>query len=64
MLLAPMIQSLPERDREVLSLRFFEDWTQEQIAAKLGTSQMQISRHLSRLMGQLRAHLEPADNCA
>ncbi|MEO6471468.1 MAG: sigma-70 family RNA polymerase sigma factor, partial [Aeromicrobium sp.] len=64
LLLAPVISSLTEADREILTLRFFEEWTQEQIARKLGTSQMQISRHLSRIMKRLRTALEPAADCA
>lgn len=64
LLLAPIMRDLPETDREILALRFFEEWTQEQIAQRLGTSQMQVSRHLSRLMKHLRAELEPVDQCA
>lgn len=64
LLLAPVIQQLSDRDREILTLRFFEEWTQEQIAEKLGTSQMQVSRHLSRLMRHMRFALEPAAHCA
>ena len=64
LLLAPLINGMPEADREILALRFFEEWTQEQIAQHLGTSQMQISRRLSRLMGELRSKLEPSSHCA
>ncbi len=41
-------QRLPERDRRVLYLRFFEDRTQSEIAEQIGVSQMQISRILRR----------------
>jgi len=64
LVLAPVIQALADHDREILALRFFNEWTQEQIAEQLGTSQMQVSRYLARLMRQLRAALEPADRCA
>lgn len=64
LVIAPIMKDLPEADREILALRFFEEWTQEQIAQKLGTSQMQISRHLSRLMTLLRARLEHTSHCA
>lgn len=64
LLLAPVIKSLPESDREVLTLRFFEEWTQERIARKLGTTQMQISRRLARIMQQLRVQLESQRPCA
>ncbi|GAA4879541.1 SigB/SigF/SigG family RNA polymerase sigma factor [Kitasatospora terrestris] len=55
--LKPAIAALPERDRLVLSLRFGEDLTQSQIGDRLGLSQMQISRILSRILKQLHAEL-------
>lgn len=64
LMLESVIGQLAEADQEILSLRFFEEWTQEQIAKKLGTSQMQISRRLGRLMRELRTALEPAADCA
>lgn len=64
MSLAPLVKELPEEDRQILTMRFFEEQTQEQIAKVLGTSQMQISRRLSRLMVQLREMHEDANHCA
>jgi RNA polymerase sigma-B factor len=52
--LLPAVRRLSERERRVLYLRFFEDFTQEQIGAELGVSQMQVSRLLTRILGQLR----------
>ena len=43
---ATAMQTLSERERRVLQLRFFEDRTQREIAEQLGVSQMQISRIL------------------
>ncbi|UGT61595.1 SigB/SigF/SigG family RNA polymerase sigma factor [Nocardia asteroides] len=51
---APLLRELNERDRLVLRLRFFENYTQSQIAAELGVSQMHISRILSRTLAKLR----------
>jgi RNA polymerase sigma-B factor len=45
---------LPERERTVLLLRFFESLTQTQIAERVGISQMQVSRLLRRSIEQLR----------
>ncbi len=56
--LAPVVRRLPERDRRILHLRFFEDKTQEEIGADLGVTQMQVSRLLSRILGNLREELE------
>ena len=47
-------KGLKERDRRILYLRFFRDWTQEQIAADLGVTQMQVSRLLTRILRDLR----------
>jgi RNA polymerase sigma-B factor len=49
-----VINELPERDRTVLFLRFFEDKTQSEIATDLGISQMHVSRILSRSIKSLR----------
>jgi RNA polymerase sigma-B factor len=45
---------LPERDREVLRLRFQEDLTQSEIAARIGVSQMHVSRLIRRSIQALR----------
>lgn len=55
--LAPLMRGLPERDRRILYLRFFEDRTQADIGRELGVSQMQVSRLLSRVLEQLRDSL-------
>jgi RNA polymerase sigma-B factor len=44
---------LDDREREVLHLRFVEDLTQTQIAARVGCSQMQVSRILRRSLDLL-----------
>jgi RNA polymerase sigma-B factor len=44
---------LCDRDREALALRFGEDLTQTQIAARVGVSQMQVSRILRRAVARL-----------
>jgi RNA polymerase sigma-B factor len=52
--LSPLLSSLPERERTILHLRFFEGLTQSEIAAQLGISQVHVSRLLSRSLQQLR----------
>ncbi len=39
-----LLISLPERDRQILLWRFFEDKTQSEVALRLGLSQVQVSR--------------------
>ncbi len=55
--LKPLIASLPEREREILALRFTEDLTQAEIGHRLGISQMHVSRLLTRSFQVLRAGL-------
>lgn len=52
--LRPLIEALPERERRILMLRFFEDRSQSQIAEELGISQMHVSRLLARTLATLR----------
>jgi RNA polymerase sigma-B factor len=53
-----LIAALPEREREVLHMRFFESMTQSQIAERIGVSQMQVSRILANTLTSLRDQLE------
>jgi RNA polymerase sigma-B factor len=56
-MLAPAVKALPEREREILYLRFFKQQTQAQIAQEVGVTQMQVSRILARVLVQLRGQL-------
>jgi RNA polymerase sigma-B factor len=56
-LLRPALQTLSEREREVLMLRFVAGKTQTEIAEIVGVSQMQVSRLISRSLSDLREHL-------
>ncbi|MGW7202124.1 SigB/SigF/SigG family RNA polymerase sigma factor [Streptomyces sp. NPDC054837] len=49
------LSRLPERDRAILYMRFFEDMTQSRIADQLGISQMHVSRLISRSCARVRA---------
>jgi RNA polymerase sigma-B factor len=59
--IAPAIKDLPERERQILYLRFFEDQTQAEIAETLGISQMHVSRLLSKSLEELRDHPASGD---
>lgn len=52
--LRPLLAALPERERTVLVLRFFESMTQTQIAERVGVSQMHVSRLLAKSLARLR----------
>ncbi|WP_426504317.1 SigB/SigF/SigG family RNA polymerase sigma factor [Dactylosporangium sp. McL0621] len=48
------LAGLSVRQRRVIALRFVVDLTQQQIATRIGVSQMQVSRLLVRALAQLR----------
>ena len=52
-----LVSALPELEREVIVLRFFEDLDQDTIAGRVGFSQMHISRIQRRALARLRAQL-------
>ncbi|MET9135136.1 RNA polymerase sigma factor SigF [Streptomyces antibioticus] len=54
---APRLRGLPERERTILYLRFFQGMTQSRIADQLGISQMHVSRLLSGCCRRLREEI-------
>jgi RNA polymerase sigma-B factor len=57
--LAPALARLTERERRIVTLRFYGNQTQAQIAAQMGVSQMHISRLLTAALTKLRTHMGP-----
>jgi RNA polymerase sigma-B factor len=55
--LGSALRSLPPRERRLLHLRFVEDLSQSQIAARTGLSQVHVSRTLRLALGRLRDQL-------
>lgn len=55
----PLLSRLSAREQRVVTLRFFSDLTQQQIADDLHVSQMHVSRMLSSILQQLREMMEP-----
>jgi RNA polymerase sigma-B factor len=49
-----VLGQIPPRERRILHMRFVEDLTQTEIAARVGISQMQVSRLLRRSLETLR----------
>jgi RNA polymerase sigma-B factor len=52
------MRALPDRERELLHLRFSEDLSQSDIAKRVGVSQMHVSRLLRRAVARLQAVAE------
>jgi RNA polymerase sigma-B factor len=59
--LSPLLAELPERERAILHLRFFQGRTQSEIAERMGISQMHVSRLLTRSLTQLRERAGAAE---
>jgi RNA polymerase sigma-B factor len=57
LLLPHLVDALPEPERQIVVLRFFHDLDQYDIAARVGCSQMHVSRLLRRALVRLRAQL-------
>jgi RNA polymerase sigma-B factor len=54
MIIEEALAELDEDERQLIRLRFYEQRSQSEIAVEIGTSQMQVSRLLARLMLKMR----------
>ena len=54
MVLRQMLAELPEQDRRLIRMRYYEEKTQTQIAQELGISQVQVSRLEKRILIRMR----------
>ncbi len=52
-----LVAALPALETEVIILRFFQDLDQYEIAAKVGFSQLHVSRLQRRALARMRAQL-------
>jgi RNA polymerase sigma-B factor len=55
--LAPALETLPAREREILRMRFEEGLPQTQIAKRVGLSQMHVSRLIRKSLAAMRDEL-------
>jgi RNA polymerase sigma-B factor len=55
--LGPALALLDEREQKILTLRFYGNLTQSQIAEQVGISQMHVSRLLTKALTKLRTQL-------
>jgi RNA polymerase sigma-B factor len=58
--LGPAMAGLDEREQKIISLRFYGNLTQSEIAQQVGISQMHVSRLLTKALAKLRARLDDA----
>ena len=56
------LAALDARSRRIVELRFFDGWTQSEIAAELGISQMHVSRLLRQSLDVMRGRLDDLED--
>ncbi len=57
-----LLSRLPDRERRIVQLRFYEQLSQAEIAAEVGVSQMQVSRLLRASFERMRGWMNGEDN--
>ncbi len=57
MLLSELLATLPESEQNLLKMRYFEERTQNEVAAALGISQVQVSRLEKKILLKLRKQI-------
>ena len=55
--ISPLLDQLPPRDRKLIVLRFFKGLTQSEVGKRIGISQMQVSRVEARILRGFRETL-------
>jgi RNA polymerase sigma-B factor len=58
------VAELPERERKVVYLRFYEGLSQSEIASRIGVSQVHVSRILRAVLTRLEHELDGAEGIA
>lgn len=53
-----LIEQLPETEKELIRLRYYEDKTQAEIGRQLGISQVQVSRMEKKILKWMRQEIE------
>ncbi|MDD2227274.1 MAG: SigB/SigF/SigG family RNA polymerase sigma factor [Clostridia bacterium] len=62
LLLKEALNTLDERSKKIVLLRFFRDKTQNEIAQELNISQVQVSRLENRILGIIKEKLKVSEN--
>jgi RNA polymerase sigma-B factor len=60
LVLPALVARLPAVEREIVALRFVVERNQDEIAARVGFSQMHVSRLLRRAIARMRDQLLPS----
>ena len=57
MLVHSVMKKLDEREKRLITMRFFGDKTQTEVAKTLGISQVQVSRLEKKILRQMRTEI-------
>lgn len=57
LLLNQLLETLSEKERELITMRYFQDKTQTEVAAKMGISQVQVSRLEKKILLHMREEM-------
>ena len=57
MLLSQLLDALPENERSLITMRYFQDKTQSEVAACMGISQVQVSRLEKKILLRMRGQI-------
>ena len=58
MLVAQALESLEEREKRLIEMRYFQEKTQTQVAKEMGISQVQVSRMEKKLLQNMRKFID------
>ena len=61
LLLKQLFQTLEEREKKIMFLRYFREQTQSEIARSMGISQVQVSRLESRIIKKLQSYVHDGE---
>jgi RNA polymerase sigma factor (sigma-70 family) len=59
LVLSEALEHMPEQQRKLLELRYFQDLTQAELSRRLGISQMEVCRRLKKAEKQLKIAMVP-----
>lgn len=57
LLLKQLLETLPDKERELITMRYFQERTQSEVAARLGISQVQVSRLEKKILFRMREEM-------
>lgn len=58
LVLKKLLEELPEKERQIINMRYFNDKTQTQVAEIMGISQVQVSRLEKKILLRLREKMD------